>query len=142
MIYIYIYIYIFMQVMPQISCTYKFSDEDNSDIEPDKISLRTNNREERSFECNVSSSGSSEDITLSESGSSVETESDFDIRSGTHKGIIIQKDSEIIVLKNELCVNSVVTSISNLFLLYQSRYYNYISIKGKRRGNGGVTRCE
>lgn len=94
---------------------YKSSDG-NSDIERDKSSLLTNNHEDQSFECDASCSESIQDmITLSESDSEIETESDFDIHSNTHKGVIIQKDSEIIVLKNELCVCCII-SISDMLI--------------------------
>ncbi|XP_015438153.1 PREDICTED: uncharacterized protein LOC107193234 [Dufourea novaeangliae] len=94
-----------ISAMSQTSFIYKSSEEDNSVIELDKISFQTNNREEETSECDASCSESTRDIgTLSESGSEIGTESDFDINNSTHKGIIIQKDSEIIVLKNELGV--------------------------------------
>ncbi|XP_076627576.1 uncharacterized protein LOC143344888 [Colletes latitarsis] len=93
-------------VVSQTSFVYKSSDEDNSaEEESDKSSLETNNQKEQSFECDASCSESLQDIeTPSESSSDIETESNFNIHGSTHKGIIIQKDSEIIVLKNELCV--------------------------------------
>ncbi|XP_043256117.1 uncharacterized protein PFB0765w-like [Colletes gigas] len=92
-------------VVSQTSFVYKSSDEDNSAEESDKSSLETNNQKEQSFECDASCSESLQDIeTPSESSSDIETESNFNIHGSNHKGIIIQKDSEIIVLKNELCV--------------------------------------
>lgn len=90
--------------MSQTSFTSKFSNEDNS-ADLDKNSSQTNNHKEQSFECDASCSNSSQDIeSLTESDTEMGTESDFDLHNSVHKGIIIQKDSEIIVLKNELCV--------------------------------------
>ncbi|XP_068984164.1 putative leucine-rich repeat-containing protein DDB_G0290503 isoform X3 [Bombus flavifrons] len=93
-----------ISAMSQTSFTSKFSNEDNS-ADLDKNSSQTNNHKEQSFECDASCSNSSQDIeSLTESDTEMETESDFDLHNSVHKGIIIQKDSEIIVLKNELCV--------------------------------------
>ncbi|KAG9436472.1 hypothetical protein HZU67_01429 [Apis mellifera carnica] len=94
-----------VSTMSQTSFTSKSSDEDNSVVDLDKSSTQTNNHEEQSFECDASCSDSSQDIeSPSESDTEIGTESDFDRHNSIHKGIIIQKDSEIIVLKNELCV--------------------------------------
>lgn len=91
--------------MSQTSFTSKSSDEHNSVVDLDKSSTQTNNHEEQSFECDASCSDSSQDIeSPTESDTEIGTESDFDRHNSIHKGIIIQKDSEIIVLKNELCV--------------------------------------
>ncbi|XP_048262752.1 uncharacterized protein LOC100643868 isoform X2 [Bombus terrestris] len=93
-----------ISAMSQTSFTSKFSNEDNS-ADLDKNSSQTNNHKEQSFECDASCSNSSHDIeSLTESDIEMGTESDFDLHNSVHKGIIIQKDSEIIVLKNELCV--------------------------------------
>ncbi|XP_053975564.1 synaptonemal complex protein 1-like [Hylaeus volcanicus] len=94
-----------ISVLSQTSFKYKSSNEDNSVGESDKSSLQTNDQEEQSFECDASCSESSHDIESPlDSDSEIETESNFSIHGSSHKGIIIQKDSEIIVLKNELCV--------------------------------------
>ncbi|XP_043800180.1 putative leucine-rich repeat-containing protein DDB_G0290503 [Apis laboriosa] len=94
-----------VSTMSQTSFTSKSSDEDNSVVDLDKSSTQTNNHEEQSFECDASCSDSSQDIeSPTESDTEIGTESDFDRHNSIHKGIIIQKDSEIIVLKNELCV--------------------------------------
>ncbi|XP_017877621.2 spindle pole body component 110-like, partial [Ceratina calcarata] len=93
-----------ISVISQTSFTSK-SSEDNSAMYLDKSSLQTNNQEEQSSECDASCSDSSQDIgTPSESDIEMGAESDSDLHNNVHKGIIIQKDSEIIVLKNELCV--------------------------------------
>ncbi|XP_071861434.1 uncharacterized protein isoform X2 [Bombus fervidus] len=93
-----------ISAMSQTSFTSKFSNEDNS-ADLDKNSSHTNNHKEQSFECDASCSNSSQDIeSLTEFDTEMGTESDFDLHNSVHKGIIIQKDSEIIVLKNELCV--------------------------------------
>ncbi|XP_031838726.2 uncharacterized protein LOC116429672 isoform X1 [Nomia melanderi] len=91
----------------QTSFIYKSSEESNNVMEPDKISFRTSNYEEESFESRTSRSESSQDIGTSSESSSEITESNFNINNSIHKRIIIQKDSEIIVLKNELCVRDV-----------------------------------
>lgn len=91
--------------MSQTLFTSKSSDEDNSAIDLDKNNSQKSNVEEQSFECDASCSNSSQDIeSLTESDTEMGTESDLDLHNSIHKGIIIQKDSEIIVLKNELCV--------------------------------------
>ncbi|XP_076231334.1 uncharacterized protein LOC143177344 [Calliopsis andreniformis] len=93
-----------VSAMSQTSFMYK-SSEGNSDVDLDKSSLQTINHDGQSSECDASCSESIQDtITLLDSDSDIDTESDFDIRSNIHKGDIIEKDSEIIVLKNELCV--------------------------------------
>ncbi|XP_043583363.1 uveal autoantigen with coiled-coil domains and ankyrin repeats protein-like isoform X2 [Bombus pyrosoma] len=93
-----------ISAMSQTSFTSKFSNEDNS-ADQDKDSSQTNNHKEQSFECDASCSNSSQDIeSLTEFDTEMGTESNFDLHNSVHKGIIIQKDSEIIVLKNELCV--------------------------------------
>ncbi|XP_076766927.1 uncharacterized protein LOC143433476 [Xylocopa sonorina] len=81
------------------------SDKDNSATDLDKNSLRTNNQEGRSSECDVSSSDSSQNIgSLSESDIKSGSESDFDSHDNVHKEIIIRKDAEIVAFKHELCV--------------------------------------
>ncbi|KOX69839.1 hypothetical protein WN51_06027 [Melipona quadrifasciata] len=95
-----------ISAMSQTSFTSKSSDKDNSAIDLDKNNSQKSNVEEQSFECDASCS--SQDIeSLTESDTEMGTESDLDLHNSIHKGIIIQKDSEIIVLKNELCVKDV-----------------------------------
>ncbi|KOC69704.1 hypothetical protein WH47_07891 [Habropoda laboriosa] len=94
-----------VSAMSQTSFTSRYSDEDNSTIEPDKSSLQTNNHEEQSFECDASCSESSQDIeSPSEFDSELGTESDYNLHNSIHKRIIIQKDAEIIALGNDLCI--------------------------------------
>ena len=66
--------------------------------------------------------------SLTESDIEMGTESDFDLHNSVHKGIIIQKDSEIIVLKNELCVRD-----AELEELHDMNKHLEVLLKEKRK---------
>ncbi|KAG7203404.1 hypothetical protein KM043_013472 [Ampulex compressa] len=104
--------------------TYKINVQNKPDMRNDEKSSQTSNYTKKNSEYD-SCSRDSED-TESGSESSSETETDFESREATHKAIIIEKDSEIIALKNDLGVLQ-----ERLRSMEQQRNYEVDELKKK-----------